>query len=712
MDSASLKPDRHVAYSETVFTFRVLMNSASMKPNDILLPRPQDKSSESLLESQRERIAQISGFASLLVVRTHFMEHTQEDRPIRITTSLGSDALLLESMVADEFVSQPFQIRCQVLAENLLPDLVGEVASVHLEVPDAKPRFFHGRIRAVTQKAIGESSSGTLLRYELEIVPDLWFLTLTSDCRVFQSQTMEQIVTTVLRESGIKSFQFKLASEYPEWRYCVQYRESNFHFLSRLLEQEGISYYFEHDRNEHRLIFTDVPNRNVLKAQPALYFQPEAGYRDRQPITDFQLRRNVVPNEVALKDFDFKKPSRHLMQECKVSAGIGQVYEYPGLFFDQEQGRRYSGVRAEELEVGSVQGCGRSFCRQLAPGHWFEMKGHPDPSLNQPYFVTSVRHEADNSRYRSGPGDGFSYQNSFNVIRNQVRFRPPRKTARPVVPGAQSATVVGPEGEEVYTDKYGRVKVQFHWDRRGRFDQNSSCWVRVSQPWAGKDWGAISIPRIGQEVLVDFLEGDPDRPVISGRLYNAERMPPYELPSKCSNMGFKSKSIFGNGYNEIAIDDTNGVERIVIHAQHDMDTKILHNDTIAVGNNRTESVGVDEQVSIGNNRVLQVGNNNIEQVTANKKVSVGESILVEAGVSITLKCGASMIHMNQAGVVVIQGTMVTVNGSIMTSVTAPLTTVAGLALLTAGALSMNAGQWYWVQGGTTNIRGTPVKINS
>ena len=394
-------------------------------------------------------------------------------------------------------------------------------------------------------------------------------------------------------------------------------------------------------------------------------------------VSQFAKEQEIRPAKYALTDYNFATPSVKLnvSVESAYPAATGvklEVYDYPGEYQKRDEGDELVRLRIEEEETQRSILTGASGCRQFTAGYKFQLSGHPRADLNAPYVLTSVTHTAEEHGYESaGSGGAPSYSNSFTCIPAPVPFRPPRLTPRPVVQGSQTAEVVGPKGEEIWTDKYGRVKVQFHWDREGKKDENSSCWIRVSHPWAGKGWGSVSIPRIGQEVVIDFLEGDPDQPIVTGRVYNGELMPPYTLPAGGAVSGVKSNSTKGGGgYNEISLDDTKGTEKIVIHGQSDLLATIAHDriesvgrdESITIGNNRTERVAKDEQVSVGEDRSHQIGKNDT--------LDVAKSLVINAGDSITIRTGDASITMNKSGDIQIRGKNVNVDGSGKIQITA------------------------------------------
>jgi type VI secretion system secreted protein VgrG len=497
--------------------------------------------------------------------------------------------------------------------------------------------------------------------------------------------------------------------------YCVQYRESSLNFISRLVEEEGIFYFFEHTDSKHTMVFAD--NSSVQGTCPgkatATYAYDDDGWvpedQGLEGVASLERIETVFTGKAALTDYYFETPSLDL------SGNLGQqneeVFDYPGEYTAKEDGARYTRLRLEEREARQFVVNGTSRCRPFRAGVNFKLKNHYRADTNKDYFLTSVTHEAQDSTYRQDKNKAHYYNNSFSAIPKTIPYRPPRDTVRPTVKGLQPAVVVGQSGEEIWVDKYGRVKVQFFWDRVGQKNDDSSCWIRVSQIWAGKNWGWMTIPRVGQEVLVDFLEGDPDRPIIVGRVYNADQMPPWGLPANQTQSGILTRSSKGGStdtFNRIQFEDLSGSEAINIWAQKDMNTHVENNDdqkveqnrTIEVDGTHTEKIVKDTTITIteGNHSTtVQTGN---QSITINKgnqttqldmgnqsttlsmgnqstQLDMGDitvncdlgSISMEAMQSITLTVGPSSIVIDPTGVT-IDGPMITITGDAMITVEA------------------------------------------
>lgn len=562
--------------------------------------------------------------------------YTQANRRMAITTPLGEDVLLLRSLTGSESISRLFEYHLDLLSEDdaiAFDAVVGKPVNVRIVLADGSARHWNGIVSRFSQGG----SDGGVTSYHAEMVPWLWFCTRTADCRIFQRKTVPDIVKQIFADLKLDQFELRLVRLYAPRDYCVQYRESDFNFVSRLMEEEGIFYFFEHGESSHKLIVADdCSAHKPCPAQEKAHYQlNEGGWREEDLVHEWRSERSMQPGKWAQTDYNFENPSTDLMVTVDGSNSY-EIYDYPGEYAKRAEGDSLVKIRLQEETAAGLVVQGGSKCRAFQSGFVFDLEDHYRSDLNGKYLLTSVQHRASQggdyeTTARNGAEPELSYTNSFTCIPAAVPYRPTRVTQRPRMQGCQTAVVVGPAGEEIYTDQYGRVKVQFHWDREGKRNENSSCWVRVSHPWAGKGWGAVSIPRIGQEVVVDFLEGDPDQPLIVGRVYNAECMPPYGLPGGAVVSGIKSDSTKGGGgYNEIALDDTKGKELMRVHAQYDKDKVVEHDERVNVKNDRTENVGHDESIVIGHDkgeivkhdRALLVEHDKSERVNNNKSIVV------------------------------------------------------------------------------------------
>ncbi|MDH5326159.1 MAG: type VI secretion system tip protein VgrG [Gammaproteobacteria bacterium] len=559
----------------------------------------------------------------------------QEAREVELSTTLGENILLFHSMNAREQMGRCFEFELEVASTDpniKLTDALGQTMTVRLSRPDGTKRFFHGYATRFSYAGIQESHH----LYQVTLRPWLWFLTRTSNCRIFQQKTAPEIIKQVFRDHGFSDFEEKLSDSYRTWEYCVQYRETDFNFVSRLMEQEGIYYYFKHDKDKHTLVLSDsIEAHSTQSGYEQIPYYPESvRQRERDHISDWFVTREVQPGSYALNDFNFKTPSTDLKVKRDMPGQHAmddfEIFDYPGEYPERGDGEEYVRKRIEELKAQHEILNGEGNARGLMVGALFELAQHPRMDQNREYLITSAEHIIKAGVYSSGAiggsrsGQEETYTCSFSCMNSSVTFRSPRLTPKPSVQGPQTAIVVGPSGQEIHTDEHGRVKVQFHWDRAGQADENSSCWIRVSHPTAGKNWGGVQIPRIGQEVIVDFLEGDPDQPIITGRLYNGEAKPPYELPAKGMVAGMKTNSTpGGGGYNEMSMNDTKGEEMITIHAQFNMDTTVQNDQTDTINNNRTTTVAVDDTETVGNNQTVSVGVNQSTSVGSNQSINVG-----------------------------------------------------------------------------------------
>ncbi|MGH8502229.1 MAG: type VI secretion system Vgr family protein [Gammaproteobacteria bacterium] len=576
----------------------------------------------------------------------------QADRTLSITTPLGDDVLLLRTMTATEQLGRPFEFELDLLSGDeqiKFEDLLGQTMTVQLSLVEGEARYFNGYVSNFSQ--IGRV--GDYARYQATLKPWLWFLTRTADCRIFQEKTVPDIIKEIFREHGFSDFDELLNADYRPWDYCVQYRETDFNFVSRLMEQEGIYYFFKHADGKHTLVLCDAYSSHQLIEgyEQVPYYPPSDNVVREEHINDWFLSKEIQPGTYALNDFDFQRPKAVLEVKSVIKREHAladyEVYDAPGEYVQTADGETYAKTRIEELQAQHEVIHGEGDARGLAVGGLFELTGYPRDDQNREYLITSATHQLRSDEYETMEAGepGPHYACTFSVIDSKQPFRAPRTTPKPFVQGPQTAIVVGKSGEEIWTDKYGRVKVQFHWDRYGKSDENSSCWVRVSHPWAGKSWGSIAIPRIGQEVIVDFLEGDPDQPIITGRTYNADCMPPYGLPGGQVISGTKSNSTKGGGgYNELVMDDTKGNELIRVHGQYDMDSTIEHDLREHVLNNRSRDVTVDETITIGNNETVAVGVNRTETVGSNETVSVGSNRSISVGASETKTVALQRTH--------------------------------------------------------------------
>ncbi|HKX31150.1 MAG TPA: type VI secretion system tip protein VgrG [Blastocatellia bacterium] len=626
-------------------------------------------------------------------------EYKQANRFIQVFTTLGEDVLLLEGFQGREGVSQLFQFDLRMHSEKLgitFDEIVGKKAMVKIVLPDLSERYVHGLVSWFAQGGSSPLQEGrtpaVFASYYATLVPWLWVLTRSGDCRIFQNLSVPEILSRVFKEHGFADFENRLYGSFEPREYCVQYRETDFNFVSRLMEEEGIFYFFEHHPDKHVLVLANRPHEfRPSPRHPAISYKTLVGdQRALETISEWQTSQEVRPGQYTVADFNFMQPSVDLTASLiGKDARRLEMYDYPGEYTRKQQGERLAAIRLEEQQVPMVISAGAGSCRGLAPGHRFELRDHYRRDFNQSYAVLSVHHSAEQGmNYRSTAETAladFTYANRFQCLRYPTPFRPPRLTPVPLVHGSQTAIVVGPPGEEIYVDKFGRVKVQFHWDREGRSNEHSSGWIRVSQNWAGKRWGAVFLPRVGQEVIVSFLEGDPDQPIITGGVYNGDSMPPHGLPDHKTRSGIKSHSSKGGGgFNEIRFEDLKDSEQIFVHAEKDHDLRVKHDRFEWIGHESHLIVKQDRLEKIEGDQHLQVKGDRNEKIDGTVSLQAGQDIqqragikyaldagleihlksglnlVIESGTNLTLKVGGSFINLNPAGVF-IQGAAVMIN---------------------------------------------------
>ncbi|AKT36916.1 type VI secretion system Vgr family protein [Chondromyces crocatus] len=585
------------------------------------------------------------------------------------------DELRVVRFDGHEGLSQLYEFEITFAAGNdlALSDLVGRPALLTFRVGE-EPRHVHGLLASVEQGDEGKR----LTSYRAVLVPEVWRLRHRRDSRIFQDLSVPDILQKVLDGARLGSgYRLSLSGSYAPRLYCVQYRESDWDFLSRLMEEEGITTWFEHSDGEHVLMITDHPAAHPpIPGQSTLVFRPPLGALVAgEHVSRLHIAERVRPGKVTLRDFNFKKPN--LLLEGAEQASLDddlEIYDYPGVYEEPGPGRAYAKIRLEEFQVARRSGDGESACPRFAPGHRFTLAEHARDDVNTEYLLVRVDHHGAEPNFEQA-GGGAPYGNRFHLIPAEIPFRPARVTPRPTVRGVQTAIVTGPSGEEIYTDEHGRIKVQFHWDRTGKKDEKSSCWIRVSQPWAGGAWGAVFLPRIGHEVVVDFIEGDPDRPLVVGSVYHGANVPPYPLPAEKTKSTIKSNSSKGGGgFNELRFEDKKGQEEIFLHGQKDWNIliendkaeRVVHDETLLVGHDRdkrvdndesesigghkfievarthTESVGEDASITIGGNLTEGVAKNHVEAIAGSQSVNVGDGQDTTVGQSMSLSVGQSM----------------------------------------------------------------------
>jgi type VI secretion system secreted protein VgrG len=601
------------------------------------------------------------------------MPDTQAHRDIAVTSALAADTLLFRSMSGTEQLGRLPEYRIRLASaqkEIQIGAVLGKPMGVHVNLADGGVRHFHGVVTRF--RHVGRD--GDMAAYEATVHPWPWLLTRSSNCRIFQDMTVPDIVAQVCGApayGGLVDLSTSmLDGSYAPVPYCVQYRETDFNFVCRLLESAGIYFFFVHDSARHTMVLADSYGAHVPIAGPALKFSSS----DRRLSTDGEMvyawsaSGEIQSSSYALDDFDFEKAaassSGGLLVKSTIAAPFGQAafehFDYPGGYTVAAGGTALARGRLESLQSQGERIDATSNARALCTGCLFTLAEHPRADHNRAYLVTAAIYTLKGSDYRSGAGGGaVEFEVAVEAIPTAHAFRALPAARKPVVQGPQTAMVVGKAGEEIWTDKYGRVKVQFHWDRLGQDDEKSSCWVRVAQSWAGKGWGTMFIPRIGMEVVVTFLEGDPDRPLITGCVYNSDAMPPYALPGEQTRSTIKSNTSKGGaGFNELRFDDKKGSEEVFVQAEKDFNRVVKNNDTLKVGfekadkGDQTIAIKNDQSLTIGHNQTVAITGDQKLDVDASQAVKVGTTIVIEAGTSIELKVGGSSIKIEAAKITI------------------------------------------------------------
>ena len=567
---------------------------------------------------------------------------TQANRLLSISDfSLGKDTFLLTGFNATETISDFFRLHATVLSENTDVDpskIVGKSATITIQ--NEIGRKFHG---FVSSFVFGEIKSDNLREYQIELMPWLWFLTQTNDHRIFQEKTTKEIVTKVFKDLGFSDFDFRAVGG-KKREYCVQHNESDFQFVSRLLEEEGIAYYFTHAEGKHTLVLVDQPNAYAEVSETNLEYSK--GSAPHSQLNSWERQLNFKKGKWTLNDYNFKEPKKNLTSSISSASTLPnntafEHYEYPA-YYDPSLGSDLVKIalEAEEADKELIYGAGT--CSSFYAGGKFTLAKHAVASQKGKYILARVIHNATDNSYFSGDNGAPTYSNTFVCFSADIPFRPKRVHKKNIMAGPQSAVVVGPAGEEIYIDEDCRIKVQFIWDREGKEDEHSSCFIRVVQSWAGNQWGTSFIPRIGQEVIVNFIDGDPDRPLVTGAVYNGKNKPTYTSKTQS---GIKTRSTKGgtpDNYNELRFEDKKGEEQVYLHAEKNFDTQVENNQTLTVDNDRTKTIKHDENSSIGNDRNKSVGNNQTESIGKNKTIDVGENHSETIGKDMSLSVGKNI----------------------------------------------------------------------
>ncbi|MFC1240294.1 type VI secretion system Vgr family protein [Enterobacter sichuanensis] len=583
----------------------------------------------------------------------------------RITVQLPVEGLLFWKLSGREAMSESFALTLTLLGTDARIDrskLLGQPVTVTIPTQNLlTSRYINGKVTRVAVSAV-ELSGTRYAVYQLTVEPDLWPMKRDRNLRIFQGQTVPQIVKTLLGEHQV-NVEDKLTGSYRVWDYCVQYQESSLDFISRLMELEGIAYHFSHEADKHTLVLTDAATQHQPFSgyEVIPYHQtPSGGSTDEEGIGQWALEDSVTPGIYSLDDYDFRKPNAWLFQAQQNPAspkpGSIDVYDWPGRFVETGHAEFYARIRQERWQVEHQQIQATATAAGIAPGHTFTLTNAPFFSDNGDYLVTAAGYHFEENRYASGEGETI-HRTDFTVIPASVSYRPAQSTPWPRTYGPQTAKVVGPQGESIWTDKYGRVKVKFHWDRLAKGDDTSSCWVRVSSAWAGQGYGGVQIPRVGDEVVVDFINGDPDRPIITGRVYNDASMPPWALPAAATQMGFMSRTKDGSvdNANALRFEDKAGAEQVWIQAERNLDINVKNDESHATEKNRTQFVGENETLRVVKNQQAGVKGDVICLTGNSRSDKVVNNFIISAGNTLRLECGESAIELSKDGSVNIIG---------------------------------------------------------
>jgi type VI secretion system secreted protein VgrG len=639
--------------------------------------------------------------------------YTQENRLISITTPLGTDKLLLAGFSGHEAISRLFTFHLDLLTPAQDPEtlqaatpidfakIIGQQVTVSVNQSDGTPRYFNG----IVSRFVRSGADAKFAHYQMDVVPWTWKLTRYADCKIFHKKSVKEIIDKVFQDRGCTDYRFSLLSTYDPLEYTVQYRETDFNFISRLMEQYGIFYFFEHEETKHTMVIAD--SSSVHQDCPG---QAEAGFdlvsgglHEDDVVHSWNVEGVWKSGKCTLTDYNFETPSTDLKaSETTIESALVngndafELFEYPCDYTTTSAGSAIAEVRMQEVETDHIIAHGSSACRAFTTGYKFSLKDHPLSAMNESYLLTEIQHMASVAgSYITAGTEGDAYSNQFTCIKSATPFRPARLTPKPFVQGPQPAVVVGKSqsnasggggsgsGEEIWVDKYGRVIVLFPWDRA----KACSCWVRVSQEWAGQGWGSMVIPRVGQEVLVSFLEGDPDRPIITGRVYNADQTVPYALPGMQTRSTFMTRSSEGGSsstYNELRFEDKKGEEQVFLRAQFDQDNRVLNDSREWIGKNRSLIVTKDQMELVKENHHSEVKQNSNQKIGQNLSLNVGQNLIeksgqnfsheagvnidlkggvnvtIEAGVTLTLKAGSNFVMIGPSGVTIF-GSLVMIN---------------------------------------------------
>jgi type VI secretion system secreted protein VgrG len=631
------------------------------------------------------------------------MAYTQQNLYFTLTSPLGQDKLLFKRLNGEERLSDLFFINLEMLSESddlAFDSIVGKRIGVTVKFAADHQRYFHG----VVSRFMRAGTDARFTVYYAELRPWLWLLTLTRNCRIFQNKTVPEIIKQIFDDAGFTDYKDSLTGTYTAREYCVQYEESDFNFVSRLMEDEGIYYYFEHEAAKHTLVLIDdiATHVDCPGIATARFINADNDTQPEDAIVSCTWSQQVTPGKYAVDDFNFETPSVDLLVSATGKTGSQRIYEYGPNFLKTADGQKIANRRIEAHEWNNKLLEGQGHCFSFIAGYKFTLAEHPSTTLNQAYVLYSVAHSLTFN----------SYSNAFQAVPADGVFRPPLITPRPRIHSTQTAIVTGKSGEEIWTDKYGRIKVQFHWDQEGKKDENTTCWIRVNQSWAGKAWGNLWLPRIGQEVIVSFINGDPDRPLVTGGVYNAEQTVPYGLPDNKTKGTLKSHSTKqATGFNEMRFEDLKDSEEFFMHAQKDMNIVVLNNQTSTIKKNRTVTVEEEHDtltVSKGNRTttINQARTTTVQEKDDTLKVEKGSRIeTIKTDHKVTVQSGDRVIKVETGAEThnVKKDYTIKVEGNLSIDVTGTITIKAGKSIsLQAGtSVSAKAGTSFANEAGTS-----------
>lgn len=649
---------------------------------------------------------------------------SQGARSVQLQGPAALQGFRLTRLSGREQISRPFEYELSLLgADSGVDGILGQSVTVTLNLGGGGKRYFNGVVTEFAQVGYGVRYH----EYRAVLRPAFWLLSHRADCRVFQKKSTPDIFTEVCKQAGSIDQRQALSSSYQPWEYRVQYRESDFDFVSRLLEHEGIFYYFEHSAGKHVLVLSDDVGKltSVSGYDTVPFYPPSAApaQRERDHLSEWAVYRSFQAASFASLEYNFETPSAAARAASAVAkrkdSSKYEIFEYPAGARELTAAgvEHLAKVRAEQLQGSQSVGRSSGDAAGLSAGRIFKLTGHPRKDCNSKYLIVTsvIEVTSDSAQTQAVAEEAPHVRVAIESVEADTPYRPQRSTPRPLIQGAQTARVVGPSGKEIWSDKYGRVKVQFHWDRLGKSDDASSCWVRVASTWAGKNWGAQQVPRVGQEVVVSFLDGDPDRPLIIGSVFNAEAMPPYELPANATRSGLKSRtSLDGSAenFNELSFEDKKGAEQIYLHAEKDLQ--------VVVENNRVTTVQKDDQCTVKNDLTVTVSGKETRTVTkdrstsarANDSLEVTKKLTLSAGEQIVLKCGMAQIVLKQDGTVQISGKDVQLSGTAKASVDAAQVAVSGTQLDVKGTKTavQGSGTLDLSSSGIASLKGSLTKI--